>query len=69
MPAPTLLYGRELASRLGMSYADLMMLRREGVVEGIRLTDGRYLFNLDHVVKAIRVHNRDSASAEAVCAS
>jgi hypothetical protein len=61
MLTPTLLDGRECSKRLGMTYQNLMFLRRSGVVEGIKLADGRYLFNLDRVARSIRAHNRDEA--------
>jgi predicted site-specific integrase-resolvase len=67
MRAPTLLYGRELCARIGISYGDLMALRREGVIEAIRMSDGSYCFNLDRVVKAIRAQKPEGS--EVTCAS
>jgi excisionase family DNA binding protein len=55
---PILLDGRELADRLGVSYAEVMSWHRRGWIPSVKTGSGRVLFNLDRVVEALRDRQR-----------
>jgi predicted site-specific integrase-resolvase len=55
---PTLLDGRELAEQLDAKPADVMRWHRAGWIPGLKLSDGRTVFNLDRVVAALRERQR-----------
>ena len=57
-----LLDGRELADRLGESYANLMRWSRTGKIPSIKTGRGRVVFNLDEVVNALMKARTGSSS-------
>jgi excisionase family DNA binding protein len=60
---PTIISGHELAERLGVPYADVMMWARDGLIPCIR--DGRRIrFNLGKVLDALERSATESRAVE-----
>jgi excisionase family DNA binding protein len=51
---PAFLSAQELAKRLDLSYGTLLSWAHRGVIPYIRDGRGRYMFNLNSVLKALR---------------
>ena len=61
---PILLSGRELADRLGATYADVMYWQRSGIIPAIRVGTRKIVFNLEAVVESLRDHQRSTSARE-----
>ena len=62
---PILLSGRELASKLSITYDNVMYYKSVGIIPVIEIGHRRYVFNLTVVVEALRKHHETAAAADA----
>jgi predicted site-specific integrase-resolvase len=62
---PILLSGRELATRLNVTYENVMFWQRTGVIPAIQIGNRRFVFNLAVVVEALRKHQESTVEAGA----
>ena len=62
---PILLTGRELASKLDITYDNVMYYKSVGIIPVIEIGHRRYVFNLAIVVEALRKHHAAAALAAA----